>query len=142
MRSLFLAAAALTAFAGGPATAESVAATLTSQELQTLIPGNELTAASKYGGTYTDAFRPDGRTNIVTGQLGVDHAPRDPMHPIYKTNDGTWSIEGNKLCRQIFVVNDGQKYCVDVVRARPAYQVIYPRGRVEDVTFKNSQRSN
>jgi hypothetical protein len=62
MRSTFLLAATLTALAAQP----TAASTLTNQELKALIPGNESTAASKQGGTYTDAFRPDGYLSRTT----------------------------------------------------------------------------
>jgi hypothetical protein len=135
MRSRSLLAATLTALAAQPTTA----ATLRNQELHSLIPGNESPAASKLGGTYTDTFLPDGtlsRTNITT-EAGPGYNPRDPLHPIYLKNTGRWSIEGNKLCRQIRVVEGGAKYCVDVVRNDRGFQMIYPRGNVEGLTFKN-----
>jgi hypothetical protein len=57
MRPALLLAAALAALAAHPATAQNVTATVTNQELQTLIPGNELTARDLYGRTYTDVFQ-------------------------------------------------------------------------------------
>ncbi|HEY2527331.1 MAG TPA: hypothetical protein VGJ20_05160 [Xanthobacteraceae bacterium] len=136
MRSHFLLVAALAAAsASQPASAGEAGAVLTNQELQRLIPGNESTAASRLGGTYTDAFLPDGslsRTNFAT------HGTEDnPMHAMYLRNSGTWSIDENKLCRQISVVSDGRKYCVSLVRDERGFQMIYPSGFVEAVTFKN-----
>ena len=141
MRSHFLLVAALAAAsASQPASAGEDGAVLTNQELQRLIPGNESTAASKLGGTYTDTFLPGGtlsRTNIATEQPVVGFDSRDPTHVRYLRNSGTWSIEGNKLCRQIFVVNDGRKYCVNVARDEHGFEMIYPSGHVETVTFRN-----
>jgi hypothetical protein len=146
MRSHFLLAAALAAAsASQPANAGEARTVLTNQELQRQIPGNESTAASKLGGTYTDAFLPDGslsRTNITAQENRVGYGPRDPMHAIYLRNSGTWSIEENKLCRQISVVNDGRRYWVDLIQDQYGFQMIYPSGRVEEVTFRNPQRSN
>jgi len=146
MRSrLLLVAALAVASAPQPASAGEAGAVLTSQELQLLIPGNESTAASQLGGTYTDAFLPDGtlsRSHPWTDSLHIESSPRDPMHPIYTRIAGKWSIEANKLCRQISVANDGRKYCVSLVRYQHGFQMVYPSGRVEEVTFKNPQRSS
>jgi hypothetical protein len=140
MRSHFLLVAALAALAAQPASAENTGAALTSPELQRLISGNELTAISIDKIEYRDSFRPDG-TLYRSAQM-VGSSPTSPQRLQYVTDGGTWSIEENKLCRQLSSWHGGRKSCAEVVRTERGYQVIYPAGRiypriVEDVTFKN-----
>jgi hypothetical protein len=97
MRSHFLLVAALAAASAlQPASAGKAGAVLTNQELQRLIPGNESTAASKLGGTYTDTFLPGGtfsRTNIATERPVVGFDARDPTHVRYLRNSGTCQLK-------------------------------------------------
>jgi hypothetical protein len=148
MRPALLLAAAPAALAAHPATAQNVTATVTNQELQTLIPGNELTARDLYGRTYTDVFQADGslyRSAVTTeaSDYMAGHS-NGMLNPRYVRDMGTWSIEENTLCRQLYTWTSrqlytwtkGQKGCVRVIKAGGGYQLIHPSGRVEGVTFK------
>jgi hypothetical protein len=113
MRPALLLAAALAALAAHPATAQNVTATVTNQELQTLIAGNELTARDLYGRTYTDVFQADGSLyrSAVTAEASGYMAGHSNgvLNPRYVRDMGTWSIEENTLCRQLYTWTKGQK---------------------------------
>jgi hypothetical protein len=141
MRPALLLAAAPAVLAAHPATAQNVTATVTNQELQTLIPGNELTARDLYGRTYTDVFQADGSlyrsavtaeaSGYMAGSLEWDAKPE-----IRQGHGDVVNCEENTLCRQLYTWTKGQKGCVRVIKAGGGYQLIHPSGRVEGVTFK------
>ena len=88
------------------------AKTLTGDEIRALFSGNEMTATNSRGQKFTEQYKADGTFEATSTRTDGSCC---------LTDDGKWSVEDNRFCRQYSNWRDGRKTCGRILKGPDGY---------------------
>jgi hypothetical protein len=123
LRMLTSSAAVMAALFSFPVHAQE-AKRLTGDEIRALIADNQMTAVNSRGQKYTETYKADGTFSAISeGSSGGTVA-----------DDGRWTVEGDRFCKQYDNWQDGRKRCAPLLKGSDGYTT----GTGQKLSFKRS----
>lgn len=84
---------------------------LTADEIRTLIADNQMTATNSRGQKYTETYKADGTFSAVSESSGGGTI----------ADDGRWTVEGDRFCKQYDNWQGGKKRCTPILKSPDGY---------------------